>query len=114
METLYILADDSGSGGLASQMRRAGFRCEVVETAQQIPVNAARRGAVSVLCGALGDLLECHHPYLVPVYYCDGELSVDAMLQALGNGDNSLTAQRLAPLVATHESHSPACGVRLS
>jgi serine phosphatase RsbU (regulator of sigma subunit) len=86
METLYILADDSGSGGLASQMRRAGFRCEVVETAQQIPVNDARRGAVSVLCGALGDLLECHHPYLVPVYYCDGELSVDAMLQALGNG----------------------------
>ncbi len=86
METLYILSDDSGSAGLASQMRRAGFRCEVVETAQQIPVNDARRGAVSVLCGALGDLLECHHPYLVPVYYCEGELSVDAMLQALGNG----------------------------
>ncbi len=86
METLYILADDSGSGGLDSQMRRAGFRCEVVETAQQIPVNDARLGAVSVLCRALGDLLECHHPSLVPIYFCDGDLSVEAMLQALGNG----------------------------
>ena len=68
----------------APEARR--FPCEVVETAQQIPVHDERAGLATVLCSTIGDLLECHHPSLTPVYFCESELSVEAMLQALANG----------------------------
>ena len=86
MSAIYALATASTSGRLTRHLKPAGFLCEVVETAQQIPVHDERAGLATVLCLTVGDLLECHHPNLTPVYYCESELSVEAMLQALANG----------------------------
>ena len=86
MPAIYVLATASTSGRLTRHLERAGFQCEVVETAQQIPVHNVRTGLATVLCSTIGDLLECHHPSLTPVYFCESELSVEAMLQALANG----------------------------
>ncbi len=86
MQAIYLLTSTSTSGVLTRHLKPAGFQCEVVETAQQIPVHDERTGLVTVLCSTIGDLLECHHPSLTPVYFCESELSVEAMLQALANG----------------------------
>ncbi len=86
MQAIYLLASTSTSGVLTRHLKPAGFQCEVVETAQQIPVHDERTGLATVLCSTIGDLLECHHPSLTPVYFCESELSVEAMLQALANG----------------------------
>ena len=86
MQAIYLLASTSKSEVLTRHLKPAGFQCEVVETAQQIPVHDERAGLATVLCSTIGDLLECHHPSLTPVYFCESELSVEAMLQALANG----------------------------
>ena len=86
MPAIYVLATASKSGRLTRHLKSAGFLCEVVESAQQIPVHDERAGLATVLCSTIGDLLECHHPSLTPVYFCESELSVEAMLQALANG----------------------------
>ena len=86
MPAIYVLAVASKSGRLTRHLKSAGFLCEVVESAQQIPVHDERAGLATVLCSTIGDLLECHHPSLTPVYFCESELSVEAMLQALANG----------------------------
>ena len=100
MQAIYLLASTSTSGVLTRHLKPAGFQCEVVETAQQIPVHDERTGLATVLCSTIGDLLECHHPSLTPVYFCESELSVEAMLQALANGaadcwDASMSAEQL-------------------
>ena len=86
MPAIYVLAVASKSGRLTRHLKSAGFLCEVVESAQQIPVHDQQAGLATVLCSTIGDLLECHHPSLTPVYFCESELSVEAMLQALANG----------------------------
>ncbi|MEC8437195.1 MAG: PP2C family protein-serine/threonine phosphatase [Pseudomonadota bacterium] len=86
MPAIYVLATASKSGRLTRHLKSAGFLCEVVESAQQIPVHDQRAGLATVLCSTIGDLLECHNPSLTPVYFCESELSVEAMLQALANG----------------------------
>ena len=70
METLYILSDDSGAAG--SQPNAAGVISLRGRKTATIPINDARRGAVSVLVPRLAT---CWNATIrLAPHYCDGEL----------------------------------------
>ena len=84
MKVFLLSADDHTRDALMI-MREAEYTCEVVDSAQQIPVHEGN-GLIAVLCQSPEVLLECHHPAMVPIFFSVKTLDVDDMLQALSNG----------------------------
>lgn len=82
---LFLLAT-ADINGLGPRLQQAGFVCEVVVSAQQLPLHDERNGLLVVFCSNLDELLECHHPAMVPIYFALQDLDVSLMLQALHNG----------------------------
>ena len=84
MKVFLLSADDQTHDALIT-LQGAGYSCEVVVSAQQIPVHEGN-GLIAVLCQSPEALLECHHPAMVPILFVNEALGVDDMLQALSNG----------------------------
>ncbi|NCF45651.1 MAG: SpoIIE family protein phosphatase [Proteobacteria bacterium] len=84
MKLFLLAAADTSSVGHCLQ--QAGFVCEVVVSAQQLPVHDERNGLLVVFCSNLDELLECHHPAMVAIFFAQQDLDVTLMLQALHNG----------------------------
>ena len=84
MKVFLLSADDQTHDALMT-LQGAGYSCEVVISAQQIPVHEGN-GLIAVLCQSPEALLECHHPAMVPILFVNEALSVDDMLQGLSNG----------------------------
>ena len=66
MKVFLLSADDHTRDALMI-MREAEYTCEVVDSAQQIPVHEGN-GLIAVLCQSPEVLLECHHPAMVPIF----------------------------------------------
>ena len=84
MKVFLLSADDQTHDALMT-LQGAGYSCEVVVSAQQIPVHEGN-GLIAVLCQSPEALLECHHPAMVPILFANEALGVDDMLQGLSNG----------------------------
>ena len=84
MKVFLLSADDQTHDALIT-LQGAGYSCEVVVSAQQIPVHEGN-GLIAVLCQSPEALLECHHPAMVPILFVNEALGVDDMLQGLSNG----------------------------
>mgnify|MGYP001291619682 FL=1 len=84
MKVFLLSADDQPHDALLI-LEGAGYNCEVVGSAQQIPIHEGN-GLIAVLCQSPDALLECHHPAMVPILFVNEALGVDDMLQALSNG----------------------------
>ena len=84
MKVFLLSADDQTHAALMT-LQGAGYSCEVVISAQQIPVHEGN-GLIAVLCQSPEALLECHHPAMVPILFANEALGVDDMLQGLSNG----------------------------
>ena len=84
MKVFLLSADDQTHDALIT-LQGAGYSCEVVVSAQQIPVHEGN-GLIAVLCQSPEALLECHHPAMVPILFANEALGVDDMLQGLSNG----------------------------
>lgn len=84
MKVFLLSADDQPHDALLI-LEGAGYNCEVVGSAQQIPIHEGN-GLIAVLCQSPEALLECHHPAMVPILFVNEALGVDDMLQALSNG----------------------------
>lgn len=84
MKVFLLSADDHTHDALLI-LQGAGYNCEVVGSAQQIPVREGN-GLIAVLCQSPEALLECHHPAMVPILFSNDALGVEDMLQGLSNG----------------------------
>ena len=84
MKVFLLSADDRAHKAL-KRVQLAGYTCEVVVSAQQIPVDQGS-GLIAVLCRSPEALLECHHPNMVPIFFSDEALGVEDMLLSLSNG----------------------------
>lgn len=83
---LYLLAPEGDVDEPKRQMEQGGYRCEVIQSAQQLPIHDQRNGLLAVICFSEDDLLECHHPAMVPILFSQQPLAVAPMLLALSNG----------------------------
>ena len=82
---VFLLSADDRAQDVLERLQLAGYTCEVVVSAQQIPVHKGS-GLIAVLCQSPEALLECHHPTMVPIFFSDEALGVEDMLLSLSNG----------------------------
>lgn len=83
---LYLLAPEDNPGEAQALFEAGGYRCEVISSAQQLPVHDERNGLLAVICFSADSILECHHPAVIPILFSQQPLTVTAMLEALANG----------------------------
>lgn len=83
---LYLLAPEGDVGEPKTLLEQGGYRCEIIHSAQQLPIHDERNGLLTVICFSADALLECHHPAMVPILFSQLPLAVTPMLQALSNG----------------------------
>ena len=83
---LYLLAPEGDVDEPRGLMEQGGYRCEVIQSAQQLPIHDQRNGLLTVICFSEDDLLECHHPAMVPILFSQQPLDVAKMLLALSHG----------------------------
>jgi sigma-B regulation protein RsbU (phosphoserine phosphatase) len=98
---LYLLAPEGDVDEPKRRLEQSGYRCEVINSAQQLPIHDERNGLLTVMCFSTDALLECHHPAIVPILFSRPPLVVATMLLALSNGavdcwSGEMSSQELA------------------
>ena len=83
---LYLLAPEGDVDEPKGLFERGGYHCEILSSAQQLPIHDQRNGLLTAICFSADALLECHHPAIVPILFSQQPLDVTLMLLALSNG----------------------------